>query len=142
MDEEGNFNGSHSTSNNNLSLQNSDIVDVVGVTPVPSPAPSSPAPLPTSETMTFSQEDRMETDDGPPTTTTDAEPESQIDDETGRIRCICGTEDDDGFTIQCESCLVWQHASCVGIARSNVPEVYLCDQCRPETDVEVPLLMA
>lgn len=28
----------------------------------------------------------------------------------GVIRCICGTIEDDGFTIQCERCFVWQHA--------------------------------
>lgn len=85
-------------------MQNSDIVDVVGLTPVPSPAASTDP--------------------------------AGGEDESGRIRCVCGNEDDDGFTIQCESCLVWQHAVCVGIARNNVPEVYLCEECRPD-DVDV-----
>lgn len=81
--------------------QLSDIVDVVGLTPVPSPQPSSEPP------------------------------------EEDGIRCVCGSEEDDGFTIQCDNCLVWQHALCVGIARNNVPDVYLCDECRPDVvDVE------
>ncbi|VVT56428.1 uncharacterized protein SAPINGB_P005053 [Magnusiomyces paraingens] len=49
---------------------------------------------------------------------------------SGVIRCICGFSDDDGFTIQCERCNVWQHAVCVDIQdESQVPEVYLCDRC-------------
>ncbi|KNE66827.1 hypothetical protein AMAG_11310 [Allomyces macrogynus ATCC 38327] len=56
--------------------------------------------------------------------------------DTGEIRCICGYTDDDGYTIQCDRCLVWQHASCVGIHRDNEPEHYYCDRCQPrELDV-------
>jgi hypothetical protein len=56
----------------------------------------------------------------------------------GVIRCICGFIEDDGFTIQCEKCFVWQHAVCVGIDSDNVPELYFCDQCEPrELDVQV-----
>jgi hypothetical protein len=87
-------------------MQLSDIVDVVGLTPVPSPAPSS---------------------------------EPRTEDDTGKIRCVCGSDEDDGFTIQCDSCLAWQHAVCVGIARNNVPEVFLCEECRPD-DVDVEVL--
>jgi hypothetical protein len=47
------------------------------------------------------------------------------------IRCICPYDDDDGFTIQCERCFVWQHALCVGISQDNVPEEYLCERCSP-----------
>ncbi|KAF9375998.1 hypothetical protein CPC16_000420 [Podila verticillata] len=53
------------------------------------------------------------------------------DEDAGIIRCICNYTDDDGFTIQCEHCLVWQHAVCVGIVQSNVPDRYLCEQCSP-----------
>ncbi|KAI8142585.1 hypothetical protein BJV82DRAFT_615363 [Fennellomyces sp. T-0311] len=60
------------------------------------------------------------------------EDEVDIDEEpvdTGLIRCICSSSEDDGFTIQCERCLVWQHAFCVRISQNNIPEHYLCDQC-------------
>ncbi|KAG2227956.1 hypothetical protein INT45_011980 [Circinella minor] len=60
------------------------------------------------------------------------EDEVDIDEEaidTGLIRCICNSSEDDGFTIQCERCLVWQHAFCVKISQNNIPEHYLCDQC-------------
>ncbi|KAG9064081.1 hypothetical protein KI688_003260 [Linnemannia hyalina] len=53
------------------------------------------------------------------------------DEDAGIIRCICGFTDDDGFTIQCENCFVWQHAVCVGIGHSNVPDKYLCELCSP-----------
>ncbi|KAL9559568.1 hypothetical protein MBANPS3_000353 [Mucor bainieri] len=49
--------------------------------------------------------------------------------DTGLIRCVCPSTEDDGFTIQCERCLVWQHAFCVHITHANIPEHYLCDQC-------------
>ncbi|KAG0365194.1 hypothetical protein BGZ54_006780 [Gamsiella multidivaricata] len=58
--------------------------------------------------------------------------ENEEDDEdAGIIRCICNYTDDDGFTIQCERCFVWQHAVCVGIFQSNVPDKYLCELCSP-----------
>lgn len=39
---------------------------------------------------------------------------------------------DDGFTIQCERCHVWQHAACFSIPSIDaVPDVYLCDRCHP-----------
>ncbi|KAF9351924.1 hypothetical protein BGX26_010159 [Mortierella sp. AD094] len=58
--------------------------------------------------------------------------ENEDDDEdAGIIRCICNYTDDDGFTIQCERCFVWQHAVCVGIVQSNVPDEYLCELCSP-----------
>jgi len=53
------------------------------------------------------------------------------------IRCVCSNEDDDGFTIQCEDCLVWQHAVCVGITKENVPESYFCDLCRSDLHQKV-----
>lgn len=49
----------------------------------------------------------------------------------GTIRCICGYDHDDGFTIQCEKCLVWQHAACVGITEDCVPNEYFCEKCLP-----------
>ncbi|TPX36623.1 hypothetical protein SmJEL517_g01130 [Synchytrium microbalum] len=59
-------------------------------------------------------------------------PQSQIvDEDEGEIRCICGYSDDDGYTIQCDRCFVWQHMACVGITASTVPETYLCEQCYP-----------
>ncbi|KTW29990.1 uncharacterized protein T551_01934 [Pneumocystis jirovecii RU7] len=60
---------------------------------------------------------------------------AKYDLDAGIIRCICGVEEDDGFTIQdneqCERCYVWQHAVCVGIDQLHVPDEYLCDLCFP-----------
>ncbi|KAJ9067574.1 Histone-lysine N-methyltransferase 2E [Entomophthora muscae] len=51
--------------------------------------------------------------------------------ESGVIRCICDLDHDDGFTIQCDSCEVWQHAECVDIEEDRVPKDYYCDLCQP-----------
>ncbi len=58
------------------------------------------------------------------------------------IRCVCENTDDDGFTIQCEDCLVWQHAVCVGISKDNVPESYFCELCRPDLHQKVSQFMS
>lgn len=59
------------------------------------------------------------------------------------IRCICPSTEDDGFTIQCERCLVWQHAYCVRITHASIPDHYLCDQCskrkRPKLSKRIPI---
>lgn len=52
-------------------------------------------------------------------------------DDAGEIRCICGRTEDDGFTIQCEVCFAWQHASCVGVGKTNIPEKFYCERCSP-----------
>ncbi|KAJ8325828.1 SET domain-containing protein 3 [Batrachochytrium dendrobatidis] len=66
----------------------------------------------------------------------DIEKDGAAEDE-GEIRCICGFPDDDGFTIQCDRCFVWQHAICVNITANTVPEQYLCEDCDPRwLDVE------
>lgn len=126
----------------------SDIVDVVGITPVPSPLPSSEG----LDNIKSEYEDHSTprgtiiedkagisaTVEGGPATEDDLASSASvvsggIAEENSRIRCICQNEEDDGFTIQCDNCLIWQHAICVGIVRNSVPEVYLCDECRPES---------
>ena len=63
--------------------------------------------------------------------------EEEEEEDEGEIRCICGFPDDDGFTIQCEKCLVWQHGACVNITAENVPDKYLCELCDPRwLDIE------
>ncbi|GAA5998701.1 uncharacterized protein JCM10292_007171 [Rhodotorula paludigena] len=52
--------------------------------------------------------------------------------ESGLIRCVCPYTLDDGFTIQCDLCNVWQHAACVGIpSPEEVPDEYRCEKCDP-----------
>jgi hypothetical protein len=53
------------------------------------------------------------------------------DEDGGVIRCICECDDDDGFTIQCDRCLVWQHCACFGMSQASVPDEYHCEQCDP-----------
>eukprot|EP00732_Lithocolla_globosa_P003011 Lithocolla_globosa_v1_NODE_2220_length_2104_cov_18.222548.p1 type:complete len:544 gc:universal NODE_2220_length_2104_cov_18.222548:1955-324(-) len=59
------------------------------------------------------------------------ESDDEGNDDGGEIGCICEYEDDDGFMIQCEQCLVWQHTVCVGISQQNIPEQYYCEKCKP-----------
>lgn len=47
------------------------------------------------------------------------------------IRCVCDYTHDDGYTIQCDKCNVWQHSFCVEISASTEPEEYFCDRCDP-----------
>ncbi|KAI9305757.1 hypothetical protein BJ944DRAFT_264653 [Cunninghamella echinulata] len=63
----------------------------------------------------------------PPTVTDEEVEEVPID--TGLIRCICESTEDDGFTIQCDKCLTWQHAFCMNIKQDNIPDRYLCNDC-------------
>ncbi|XP_036149895.1 uncharacterized protein LOC105839571 isoform X2 [Monomorium pharaonis] len=62
---------------------------------------------------------------------TETAPEGEGDDEDSVTRCICDFEHDDGYMICCDRCLVWQHVDCMGIDRSNIPDEYLCERCRP-----------
>lgn len=57
----------------------------------------------------------------------------KVDPDSGVIGCICGIEEDDGFTIQCDICYRWQHCSCMGYrTNEEVPEdeykCYYCDE--------------
>ncbi|KNZ58805.1 hypothetical protein VP01_185g7 [Puccinia sorghi] len=86
---------------------------------------------------------------------TSREPSSTDDGavDDGVIRCICSITTDDGFTIQCETCEVWQHAVCVNVPIDEliplefftstcfhhrrflqVPEHYFCDRCDPSPE--------
>lgn len=48
------------------------------------------------------------------------------------IYCTCGEHTSEGFMIQCEICLCWQHGDCVGVKSAKSPEAdnYLCWICR------------
>lgn len=55
-----------------------------------------------------------------------------VDIDSGIISCICGFDDDDGFTIQCDHCHRWQHAICYNIKDiETAPEDHLCNTCEP-----------
>ncbi|CCH61044.1 hypothetical protein TBLA_0D05520 [Henningerozyma blattae CBS 6284] len=63
-----------------------------------------------------------------------------VDIDSGIITCICGFEDDDGFTIQCDHCHRWQHGICFGIDLNFVPEDFLCNVCQPRKDINIKFI--
>ena len=66
----------------------------------------------------------------PPLPAVDAVPH-RVPEDSGIIRCVCSFTSDDGFTIQCDGCNAWLHASCDSISPDEVPEEYLCGICDP-----------
>ncbi|XP_039657803.1 PHD finger protein 20-like [Perca fluviatilis] len=46
------------------------------------------------------------------------------------VRCVCEVDEENDFMIQCESCLCWQHGTCMGLYEDNVPHNYTCYYCR------------
>lgn len=107
----------------------------------PSPSALQPQPLPfdsridarhtgfTAQASDGTAEDAADVDDEG--AAQDDDDQGTVDEEAGIIRCICGCDDDDGFTIQCDRCLVWQHCACFGMSQASVPDEYLCEQCEP-----------
>ncbi|CAL1698683.1 unnamed protein product [Somion occarium] len=47
------------------------------------------------------------------------------------IRCICGFDYDDGFSVACDVCGRWVHAACFDIVDGKVPEEFRCWVCDP-----------
>ncbi|KAM9308462.1 PHD finger protein 20-like protein 1 [Gastrophryne carolinensis] len=57
--------------------------------------------------------------------------ESQDEDEAINeiVRCVCQMDEENGFMIQCEECLCWQHSVCMGLLEDSIPEQYVCYVC-------------
>ncbi|XP_051913751.1 PHD finger protein 20-like isoform X2 [Hippocampus zosterae] len=51
-------------------------------------------------------------------------------DDSEVVRCVCEVDEENDFMIQCESCLRWQHGTCMGLYEDNVPRNYVCYYCR------------
>lgn len=46
------------------------------------------------------------------------------------VHCQCGIMEELGLMIQCETCLTWQHAHCLGMeSAEEVPDGYACRAC-------------
>ncbi|KAM6967551.1 PHD finger protein 20-like protein 1 [Aplochiton taeniatus] len=46
------------------------------------------------------------------------------------VRCICQMDEENGFMIQCEECMCWQHSVCMGLLEDSIPDQYICYVCR------------
>ena len=52
------------------------------------------------------------------------------DGDANAIRCVCGNDGDDGFSIACDECSRWVHGACFGMVDGNhVPDVWKCWVC-------------
>ncbi|OHS96707.1 PHD-finger family protein [Tritrichomonas foetus] len=51
------------------------------------------------------------------------------DNESWYLRCFCDIKNELGFMIQCEKCLNWQHAACINITQTTLPNNYTCPIC-------------
>lgn len=59
-------------------------------------------------------------------------PDHYLGEDNSMIRCICGYDDDDGFTIQCEHCGAWEHGLCFGyVDEESAPDKFFCEMCVP-----------
>lgn len=114
---------------------------IVPSSPVGLPTPAAPSPEASTSTAATTKPRRKRKSSsnnavaGPSrhsSTEPGATPAHHMGEDNARIRCICGIEDDDGFTVQCEGCYAWQHAKCFGYPNGdNLPEVYYCEKCDP-----------
>jgi cohesin loading factor subunit SCC2 len=51
--------------------------------------------------------------------------------ESEKNRCFCGREAyNDTDMLDCDRCHHWFHMSCVGVAKDNLPDSYICDECK------------
>ncbi|ERF69342.1 hypothetical protein EPUS_09507 [Endocarpon pusillum Z07020] len=55
----------------------------------------------------------------------------QGDEENSTFKCICGFDNDDGYTIWDKRCDTWQHIACYYGNDSQRPEEHLCVDCSP-----------
>ena len=63
--------------------------------------------------------------------------ESSKIDKISSNQCICGrTGLVDTFMLDCDRCHGWFHGLCVGIRKDNLPEVWICDECKLQIIVE------
>ena len=44
--------------------------------------------------------------------------------------CHCGRSHTQQFMVNCDDCKGWYHGECVGLNKTNVPRVWICDDCR------------
>jgi len=48
-------------------------------------------------------------------------------------------DEENGFMIQCEECLCWQHSACMGLLEESIPEQYVCYVCRDPPGINIIL---
>jgi len=66
-----------------------------------------------------------------------SQPDSQTQDSSleEEIRCVCGSDVDNGNTVFCESCRTWQHIACY-YPDFAISQVHVCVNCSGEEEEE------
>lgn len=53
----------------------------------------------------------------------------------GQISCVCGVDEDDRPSVQCDRCFNWCHLECIGVSHvsdlGDEDDPWYCPQCRP-----------
>lgn len=90
---------------------------------------NSPVGSSESAEFVFSSESNGSSNTSKPAikTTTDIESE---DDSYDLITCFCMKPFAGRPMIECSQCLTWVHLSCAKIRRNNIPDEFICQQCR------------
>lgn len=81
----------------------------------------------TTESLLFSGDEYPQDLDSP---MMDDFPEEEDDSTNEIVRCICEMDEENGFMIQCEECMCWQHSVCMGLLEDSIPDHYICYICR------------
>merc|ERR1712117_873889 len=96
-------------------------------TPPGSPGPGSASLSPTYKMSKKRAQQLRSTPSTPPEDLKDG---TETMSEGEVVHCACQHTEGDGMMVQCESCLTWQHGSCLGIENADqVPEKYVCCIC-------------
>ncbi|EMG49984.1 hypothetical protein G210_5032 [Candida maltosa Xu316] len=117
-----------------LATEKAQVVNVEGVVkPEPKPVEEDQATEPEDEEEETDQNKQVEVKKKSDKFVAPPLSSYQVDPDSGLIGCICGIDDDDGFTIQCDVCFRWQHCVCMGYENGDeVPEdeykCYYCDE--------------
>ena len=62
----------------------------------------------------------------------EGEEEEEIEEETGKVYCLCRKKYDGSFMLACDLCNDWFHGKCVNISSDDAEKlaVFVCDICK------------
>ncbi|KAK4686316.1 uncharacterized protein P7C73_g3808, partial [Tremellales sp. Uapishka_1] len=112
-----------------LQIESSTSTSIVSLPPAPLASISTTSPEPPTKPKPKRKRNAVA---GPSRRASVERPSHWMGEDNTDIRCICGVDEDDGFTIQCDGCGAWEHGSCFGyLDAASAPDTYLCEICEP-----------